>query len=74
MGQLAFWPISFCTDLSSSHINLGGRILDSGLEKWRPDIAATSARIKFDDEQFVEIFNELQARGDKTKLMQLFGH
>jgi hypothetical protein len=33
-----------------------------------------SARIKFDDEQFAEILNELQARGDKTKLMQLFGH
>ena len=33
-----------------------------------------SARVKFDDEQFVALFNELQARGDKTKLMQLFGH
>jgi hypothetical protein len=33
-----------------------------------------SARIKFDDEQFAALFNELQARGDKTKLMQLFGH
>jgi len=32
-----------------------------------------SARIKFDDEQFAALFNELQARGDKTKLMQLFG-
>ena len=30
--------------------------------------------IKFDDEQFAEIVNELQARGDKQKLMQLFGH
>jgi len=30
-----------------------------------------SARIKFDDEQFVALFNELQARGDKQKLMQL---
>ena len=27
-----------------------------------------SARIKFDDEQFAALFNELQARGDKTKL------
>ena len=26
-----------------------------------------SARIKFDDEQFAALFNELQARGDKTK-------
>jgi len=26
--------------------------------------------MKFDDEQFVALFNELQARGDKTKLMQ----
>ena len=33
-----------------------------------------SARIKFDGEQFVALSNELQARGDKTKLMQLFGH
>jgi hypothetical protein len=31
-----------------------------------------SARIKFDDEQFAALFNEL--RCDKTKLMQLFGH
>jgi hypothetical protein len=29
-----------------------------------------SARIKFDD----ALFNELQARGDKQKLMQVFGH
>jgi hypothetical protein len=35
---------------------------------------AASARIKFDDEQFAALFNELQARGDKAKLMQLFGH
>jgi hypothetical protein len=28
-----------------------------------------SARIKFDDEQFAALFNELQARGDKAKLM-----
>ena len=27
-----------------------------------------SARIKFDDEQFAALFNELQARGDKQKL------
>ena len=33
-----------------------------------------SALIKFDDEQFAALFNELQARDDKTKLMQLFGH
>jgi hypothetical protein len=33
-----------------------------------------SPRVKFDDEQFVAHFNELQARGDKQKLMQLFGH
>ena len=32
-----------------------------------------SARIKFDDEQFAALFNELQARGDREKLMQLFG-
>jgi hypothetical protein len=30
-----------------------------------------SARIKFDGEQFAALFNELQARGNKTKLMQL---
>jgi TorA maturation chaperone TorD len=29
-----------------------------------------SARIKFDDEQFAALFNELQARCDKAKLMQ----
>jgi hypothetical protein len=46
---------------------MGGRILDSGLD-------GVSARIKFDDEQFAVLLNELQARGDKTKLMQLFGH
>jgi hypothetical protein len=46
---------------------MGGRILDSGLD-------GASARIKFDDEQFAALFNELQARGDKNKLMQLFGH
>ena len=33
-----------------------------------------SARIKFDDEQFAALFNEPQARGDKNKPMQLFGH
>ena len=27
-----------------------------------------SARIKFDDEQFAALFNELQVRGDKAKL------
>jgi hypothetical protein len=32
-----------------------------------------SARIKFDDEQFAALFNELQVRGDKGKLRQLFG-
>ena len=32
-----------------------------------------SARIKFDVEQFAALFNELQARGDKGKLRQLFG-
>ena len=28
-----------------------------------------SARIKFDDEQFVALFNELQARGDENDLV-----
>ena len=32
-----------------------------------------SSRIKFDDEQFAALFNELQARGNKDKLKQLFG-
>ena len=54
-------PISFCTDLSSSHVNVGGRTLVSGLD-------GAAARIKFDDEQFAALFNELQARGDKAKL------
>jgi hypothetical protein len=39
----------------------------------KPDIAARQ-HVKFDDEQFAALFNELQARGDKNKLMQLFGH
>jgi hypothetical protein len=33
----------------------------------------TARQRGFDDEQFAALFNELQARGDKTKLMQLFG-
>ena len=30
-----------------------------------------SARIKFDDEQFAALFNELQSRGDRAKLMRI---
>jgi hypothetical protein len=29
--------------------------------------------VKFDDEQFEALFNELQTRGDREKLKQLFG-
>src|SRR5262249_26053515 len=29
---------------------------------------------KIDNEQFAALFNELRARGDRAKLMQLFGH
>jgi hypothetical protein len=29
--------------------------------------------LRFDDEQFAALFDESQARGDKQKLMQLFG-
>jgi hypothetical protein len=32
------------------------------------------ALAEMSEERFAEIFNELQARGDKAKLMQLFGH
>jgi hypothetical protein len=52
------------------------RILRWGLQP-SPDMngyCGASARIKFDDEQFAALFNELQARNDKQKLMQLFGH
>jgi hypothetical protein len=33
-----------------------------------------SARIKIDDEQFADLFNELQRNGNREKLKQLFGH
>jgi hypothetical protein len=33
-----------------------------------------SARIKFDDEQFEALYNELMMSGNKEKLMQIFGH
>jgi len=29
--------------------------------------------LRFDDEQFAALFDELQTGGDKQKLMQLFG-
>ena len=32
-------------------------------------ILGPSARIKFDDEQFAALFNELQARGDENDLV-----
>jgi len=45
------------------------------IRDWRNGsrILGASAWIKFDDERFAALFNESQARGDKTKLMQLFG-
>ena len=33
-----------------------------------------AALAEMSEERFAEILNELQARGDKTKLMQLFGN
>ena len=40
-----------------------------------PDTELTPhALAEMSEERFAEILNELQARGDKTKLMQLFGH
>ena len=45
-----------------------------GLHSMAAGYCGASARIEFDDEQFVALFKELQARGDKAKLMQLFGH
>ena len=40
-----------------------------------PDTELTSAALaEMSDERFTEVLNELQARGDKAKLMQLFGH
>ena len=39
-----------------------------------PDIELTpEALANMGDERFAEILNELQARGDREKLMQLFG-
>jgi len=40
-----------------------------------PDTELTpQALAEMSEERFAEVLNELQARGDKTKLMQLFGH
>ena len=39
-----------------------------------PDTELTpQALAEMSEERFAEVLNELQARGDKTKLMQLFG-
>jgi hypothetical protein len=39
-----------------------------------PDTELTpEALANMSEERFAEVLNELQARGDKTKLMQLFG-
>jgi hypothetical protein len=37
-------------------------------------VSKPQALAEMSEERFAEILNELQARGDKTKLMQLFGH
>ena len=40
-----------------------------------PDTELTpQALAEMSEERFAEILNELQARGDKAKLMSLFGH
>ena len=40
-----------------------------------PDTELTpEALANMSDDRFAEILNELQARGDRAKLMQLFGH
>ena len=40
-----------------------------------PDTELTpQALAEMSEERFAEILNELQSRGDKAKLMQLFGH
>ena len=40
-----------------------------------PDTQLTpQALADMSEEKFAALFNELQTRGDKTKLMQLFGH
>ena len=40
-----------------------------------PDTELTpQALAEMSEERFAEIINELQARGDKAKLTQLFGH
>ena len=40
-----------------------------------PDTELTpQALAEMSEERFAEVLNELQARGDKTKLIQLFGH
>jgi hypothetical protein len=40
------------------------------MSEWPPP---PGTALRFDDEQFAALFNELQTRGDKTKLMQFFG-
>jgi hypothetical protein len=61
-------------------VHLAYRFFQRGSQSTHTHAAAmcgycgASARIKFDDEQFAALFNEFQARGDKNKLMQLFGH
>ena len=37
-------------------------------------VSTPQALAEMSEERFAEILNELQARGDKEKLKQLFGH
>ncbi len=76
-GQTAFDPLADILVASIQRQRLN--VLDAAISykslsfPMAAGYCGSSAPIKFDDEQFAALFNELQPRGDKTKLMQLFG-
>jgi hypothetical protein len=53
-------------ETATSLSNVGGAATDTQL--------TSRALAEMSEEQFAELFNELQTRGDRAKLMQLFGH
>ena len=57
--------LSFCAPNASSLSKTGGAAPDTEL--------TPEALANLGDERFAEVLNELQARGDREKLMQLFG-
>jgi hypothetical protein len=56
-----------------SQLGVGHSLEQAAL--WLPSPSTNRGvhRVNMSDERFAEILNELQARGDKQKLMQLFG-